>query len=328
MDTEYTVTVETMAALYPYWLDPGSALKWGCLFVLPPWLEVWWRIFGAEWTPYPIAVRDRGNLIGIAPLMIQGKRARIIGSPDVCDYLDFISAPGRGQDVIRILLQHLGQQGISLLDLGPLRRDASLLADMTHVAETLGYEVTTEPEEVTLELALPATWDGFLQSLNGKQRHEIRRKLRRLHEAARIDYRVVEEAGEVKKKMDIFLTLFGSNRSDKAAFMDGQMASFFRSLAETMAEFQILKLCFLELDATPAAVAMCFDYNSTMYLYNNGYDHRFRSLSVGLLSKVLSIKESIERGRKTYNFLKGGEAYKYRLGGAPVPLCRCKVEIG
>jgi CelD/BcsL family acetyltransferase involved in cellulose biosynthesis len=319
--------VETIDGLYAYWLEKGSALEWTCLFVLPPWLDVWWRIFGKEWKPYPMAVREGGNLIGIAPLMIQGKRACIIGSPDVCDYVDFVFAPGRAKDVLRRILHHLRQQGISLLDLGPLRGDASLLKDMTPVAETLGYEVTIHQEDVILELELPATWDGFLQSLNGKQRHEIRRKIRRLHEAGQISYHVVEEAEKVKKKVDIFLALFGSNRSDKAAFMDNQMASFFRSLAEAMAEAQILKLFFLDLNASPAAVAMCFDYASTMYLYNNGYDQRFGSLSVGLLSKVFSMKESIERGRKTYSFLKGGETYKYLLGGTPVPVYRCKVML-
>jgi CelD/BcsL family acetyltransferase involved in cellulose biosynthesis len=105
------------------------------------------------------------------------------------------------------------------------------------------------------------------------------------------------------------------------------MAAFFRSLAEAMAEMQILKLFFLDLDGMPAAAVMCFHYDSTMYLYNNGYDNRYHSLSVGLLSKVLNIKESIHRGVKRYDFLKGDEAYKSRLGGRPVPLYRCQVEI-
>jgi CelD/BcsL family acetyltransferase involved in cellulose biosynthesis len=89
-----------------------------------------------------------------------------------------------------------------------------------------------------------------------------------------------------------------------------------------------LKLYFLDLDGIPAAAVMCFDYDSTIYLYNNGYDGRFSSLSVGLLSKVLTIKESIQRGKKKYDFLKGTEEYKHRLGGKPVPLYRCQVRLG
>ena len=94
-----------------------------------------------------------------------------------------------------------------------------------------------------------------------------------------------------------------------------------------MARANLLKLYFLDLDGTPTAAVMCFDHDSTVYLYNNGYDGRFSSLSVGLLSKVLSIKESIRRGKKKFDFLKGTEEYKHRLGGKPVPLYRCQVKI-
>jgi CelD/BcsL family acetyltransferase involved in cellulose biosynthesis len=109
--------------------------------------------------------------------------------------------------------------------------------------------------------------------------------------------------------------------------MTDQRALFFRSMAEALAETGILKLFFLYLDEAPAAAVMCFDYNSTVYLYNNGYDDRYRSLSIGLLSKVFTIQESIERGKIKYDFLKGTEVYKKRLGGKPVQLFRCQVEL-
>jgi CelD/BcsL family acetyltransferase involved in cellulose biosynthesis len=195
------------------------------------------------------------------------------------------------------------------------------------VAKSLECEVSCDSEDVTLELELPATWDEFLGSLTGKQRHEVRRKLRRLHEAGDVKYRLVENVKEVVDEMETFLALFGLSRSDKATFMTSQMAIYFRSLAETMARVNLLKLFFLDLDGTPTAAVMCFDYNSTMYLYNNGYDGRFSSLSVGLLSKVISIKESIQIGKKKYDFLKGAEEYKHRLGGKPVPLYRCQIKL-
>jgi hypothetical protein len=48
---------------------------------------------------------------------------------------------------------------------------------------------------------------------------------------------------------------------------------------------------------------------------------------VGLLSKILCLKESIERGRQKWDFLKGGEAYKYRIGGEKIALYRCHITI-
>ena len=327
MNKAYAVTEETFDSLTSHWLNPGNRLGWECLFVLPPWLKAWWSAFGAGLAPHLRAVRLGDEVIGIAPLLVRGEKASFIGSSEVCDYLDFIVAPGRGREFFDNLINHLRQQGISRLDLGPVRADSTVLTDLTGVAKSLGFESSCEPEDVTLELELPGTWDGYLRRLTGKQRHEVRRKLKRLHEAGHVTYRVVEDIDQVREAMDTFLALFASNRADKAAFMTGQMASFFRSLAEAMAEVQILKLCFLDLDAAPAAAAMCFDYGSTMYLYNNGYDRRFHSLSVGLLSKALSIKESIRRGTKKYDFLKGDEGYKRRLGGKKLPLYRCQVTL-
>jgi len=254
-------------------------------------------------------------------------KASFVGSADVCDYLDFVIVPGRGQEFFGVLLDHLVHQGIMHLDLRSLRPDSTVLTDLVGVARNRGCEVSCKPEDVTVEMDLPGTWDEYLLSLNGKQRHEIRRKLRRLNEAGNINYRVVEDMEAVRDVMGTFFTLFRENREDKADFMTDRMASFFESLAESMAEVNMLRLCVLELDSTPAAALMCFDYNTTVYLYNSGYDHRFSPLSVGALSKALSIKDSIQRGRKKYDFLKGAEIYKSRMGGKEVPLYRCQIGV-
>jgi CelD/BcsL family acetyltransferase involved in cellulose biosynthesis len=65
-----------------------------------------------------------------------------------------------------------------------------------------------------------------------------------------------------------------------------------------------------------------------MYLYNSGYNPEYESLSVGLLSKVFCIRKSIEEGKRVFEFLKGNEIYKQRLGGKEIPLYRCEIFIG
>jgi CelD/BcsL family acetyltransferase involved in cellulose biosynthesis len=324
----YTVTQETFETLHSLWLDSEQPLRWDCLFVLPSWLKVWWSVFNNGSTPYLSAVREKNKIIGIAPLMVQGEEARFIGDPDVCDYQDFIVAPERGKDFVEALINHLRGEGIRSLDLNTVRADSKILGEFSRVAENLKCEISCDPEDVTFELELPGTWDEFLGMLTGKQRHEVRRKLRRLNEAAEVNYRVVASSKEVMDEMETFLALFGLSRSDKAAFMTDQMITYFRSLAEAMARENLLKLYFLDLDDAPVAAVMCFDYDATIYLYNNGYDGKYGSLSVGLLSKVLTIKESIRRGKRKYDFLKGTEEYKHRLGGKPVSLYRCQVKLG
>ena len=75
------------------------------------------------------------------------------------------------------------------------------------------------------------------------------------------------------------------------------------------------------------ATVLCFDYRGVRYLYNSGYDERFDALSVGVLSKVFSINAAIEAGCRRYDFLKGAEVYKKRIGGHEVPLYRLRVTL-
>lgn len=325
---DYTITEETFDSVAAYWRDARHRLQWDCLFVLPVWLKVWWDHLSGKQKAHLCAVQRRDQLIGIAPLMVREKTARLMGDADVCDFLDVVVAPGSGRVFFENLLPYLKKQGITHLDIGAVREDSTVYREMVAVAREMGYEVGCDPLDVTMELALPASWDDFLYQLSGKERHEIRRKLRRLKEAARVNFRVVENPDEVGKAIDTFMKLFRRNRADKSEFMTDQRASFFRALAAEMASTRILKLFFLDLDDQPAAAVMCFDYDSAIYLYNNGYDIRHKALSVGLLSKVFTIKDSIQRGKTKYDFLKGTESYKRRLGGKPVQLYRCRVHLG
>ena len=324
---EYTVTEESFDSLKSYWTDDRHNLKWDTLFVLPSWLEVWWQTFGSRTQLYLRAVRQRKKIIGIAPLLVKEKTASIIGSVDVCDYLDFIVSPGMEKEFFNILLDDLGQKGISQLDLKPVRPDSTVLTNLVALAKQRQYEVLYQEEGVSVELDLPSTWDEYLTMLTKKQRHEVKRKLRRLWKADNVNYRCVKVSQDVRSFLDTFLKLFSLSQEDKANFMTTQMESFFRSLAEAMAKIGLLRAGILEVDELPVAMILGFDYNNVMYLYNSAYDPNYSYLSVGLLSKVLCIKESIQWGNKKWDFLKGGEPYKYHIGGKEIPLYACQIKI-
>jgi len=322
-----TVTPESFDSLASYWLNPRYPLRWDCIFVLPPWLEVWWRESNSRAESYLCAVRQQETIIGIAPLLLEGEEAFFMGSTDVCDYLDFIVAPGSEHVFFDILLHDLRQKGVRRLDLKLVRLDSTVLTHLVDIARDRGYEVSCRVEDVSLELDLPTTWEEYLEMLTAKQRHEIKRKLRRLGETGEVNYRIIEDSEAVPDAIDIFLRLFRESREDKKVFMTVQRESFFRSMAKAMAQVRLLKSGILELDALPVAAIVYFDYNNTMYLYNSGYDPQYSSLSIGLISKVLCIKDSIQRGRRKFDFLKGGEQYKYHLGGREVPLFNCQITF-
>lgn len=323
----YTVLDNSLADLNAYRADSKQKLNWSSVFVLPDWMEVWWQVFGAGHEMFIRTVKDGENIIGIAPLRIKDRTACFLGNIDVCDYNDFVIVPGREKGFFSVLLDELKSKEINSLDLKLVRPDSTVLKYLTDAANDRGYSVVITREDVSVEMELVASFEEYLEKLDTKQRHEVRRKMRRLTEEGKIEYRFIDKGGALMPAMETFFRMFVESRDDKAAFLTDQMKSYFNLLADKMAENGLLRLGVLELDGKPVAEIMCFDYNDCIYLYNSGYDSQYVSLSAGLLSKVFAIKDSIEKGKKRFDFLKGAEMYKYRLGGQEVPLYRCQISL-
>jgi len=320
-----SISMEELENIYN---DTGQKLNWDCLFVLPFWLKNWWQVFGAGKKLAILAVRsDTSSIICLAPFMIEENTAKFIGSESVCDYQDIIIADKFPDDLFLLLLEHLKKMGVSRIEFGALHPDSKALTGFSQAAKKSGYHSSYDEAEKFYKLDLPKTWEEYLNVLDGKQRHEIRRKIRRLNETGQIDYQIVNNKEAVKDAFDEFLSLFQTSRKDKAEFLTDRMNSFFTSLAKTMAEHDMLQLGFLRVDGRVAAATLCFEYGNTVFLYNNGYNPEFRNLSAGLLGKIFSIKHNIEKKIACYNFLKGDEAYKKRLGGQPLPLYRLTIEL-
>lgn len=321
-----TITQESLESLSVCYTAIRRQLEWEPLFVHPAWLHTWWDCFGGENEPFLGSFRQDGETTGIAPLMRRGDTAFFMGSTDVCDYQDMVAATGCEDDFCQALLDYLIEQGIKNLELAHVRPDSVTLNHLAPAASGRGGKVTQEQEDVSVELDLPPSWDSYLEMLNTKQRHETRRKLRRLSETGAADIRFITESPGATA-LDEFFGLFRTSRQDKADFLTPEMETFFRRLAAAMAAAGLLRMGALEVDGRTAAMIMCFGYNNSIYLYNSGYDRDYDYLSVGLMSKVLAIKDSIEQGCRKFDFLKGAEDYKYRLGGREVPLYRCRIEI-
>ena len=321
------IKTEPFERLESFFLNKKFDLDWNCLFVIPLWLQTWWDIFGENHGPEILAGYRQGKLIGVAPLRVKEKTARFIGDENICDYQDMVVAPNHHYEFIEAILSYLKKKEVRFLQLGTLRPDSISLTQLPNIAKQMGYAAIYNQVAFSYEIILPRTWESYLQLLAGKQRHEIRRKLRRLNEAGEIRFRIIERPDEISENMDTFFSMFKASRPDKSEFLTDPMVSFFLLLAQRMAQQGFLRMFFLDIDRVPAAGVMCFDYNDTNFLYNNGYNPQFSHLSPGFLSKVYSIRNSIDQGKLRYDLLKGDEGYKKRLGSTPVPLYHLKIDL-
>jgi CelD/BcsL family acetyltransferase involved in cellulose biosynthesis len=318
--------LKTLDNLRDSWAGLPPEMKRGPLFVLPVWLESWWQVFGAKTGLLLGEMSKGGRVIGIAPLRVKKEEAMFIGDAAVCDYLDFIISPGRENEFFSILLDELKTRGITRLNLEALRPDSTVLTALAGISKERGYKASCQATGVAVALDLPRSWTPYLEGLNAKQRHELRRKLRRLDEEGAVNFRVAGPP-DAEASLGIFLDQFRHSRQDKARFMNARMKTFFEVMTRAMAAAGLIRFGFLELNGSPVASVLFLDYNNRRYLYNSGYDPGYRRLSVGLLAKVLCIKDAIGQGMACFDFLRGNEAYKYRLGGSEIPLYSCRIDI-
>ncbi len=317
--------VEDIDCLVDRWQTIRDSFSHVPFFVLPKWLKAWWSIFGTHKNLLLQIVKQDGNIIGISPLQIKEGTASFIGDAAVCDYLDFLIIQGREEDFFTVLTNQLKASGIDTLNLEALRPDSTVLQHLIPLAKDQRYNVSCQNYSVSVHMQLPEAWSKYLSLLSSKQRHEVKRKLRRLDELGKVKFYTTNSYQEAREGLTRFIAMFRASRRDKALFMDDQMQAFFKRLVDLLAGDGLIKFGFLEINSCPVAVVIYFDYHDNIYLYNSGYNPDYRQDSVGIISKVLCIKEAIAQNKKLFDFLQGPEIYKYRLGGTEIPLYKCNI---
>lgn len=303
------------------------------LFLTWEWQKTWWTWLG-EGDLCLIAVRDEGGrLVGIAPLFIEvveGRRTlSFVGCEDVSDYLDMIIGPDRPEQVCEAILDALESPGLDWahMNLCNIPAASPTLRHFAAAAEARGHDVRVERADVCPVIELPESWEGYLGSLKKKQRHEVRRKMRRAVNDADTRWYVAADDRELAAEMEEFIRLHQLSTTDKDAFMDERMRGFFHAVGQALQEAGWLQLMFLEMDDHKAAALLNFDYADTIMVYNSGYDpDQFAHLSPGIVLLAFSIEHAIELGRARFDFLRGDEVYKYRLGGRDTEIFRLIVE--
>lgn len=322
----YTVAAGTFESLRDSWkkLLPLSATN--TLFVTPRWQELWWKHFSAGKEALMLAVYHNDQLVGIAPLMTEGSSIAIIGSTEVCDYRDIVVMEEHCSGTIAALLAFMGKRSLSTFVLHSVPGMSPTLAHLRHLAESHDYGITIEQEDVCPQVDLPADWDRYLAGLSKKDRHELRRKFRRLTDAGQVRMYASQDAGEAEQHLEEFFRLMRDSREEKATFMTPENEAFFREAMLALMPRDIARLFFLEIDGINAASVICFDYDNQRLLYNSGFDHRYAHLSVGLLLKAYALRDAIETGMRRFDFLRGDEPYKYDLGGVDYPIYQCTIQ--
>jgi CelD/BcsL family acetyltransferase involved in cellulose biosynthesis len=310
---------DAIVAASPLWHQLLERRSWSSIFLTPEWQGIWWSRFGnGNARLRLLTIGPEESPLGLAPMALDGDTLSFVGDTDLFDYHDFIDVePG----FHAAFIERVADEPWKTMDLRSLPAFSPAMRALPDAYRALGYTVTIEDEDVVPGVDLPATWDEFLSVLRKKDRHELRRKMRRLESAGELH--LVETTKEtLGQDFELFHELMAESREEKRDFMLPEREEFFRDIIEWSFDAGFLRLLFLELDGERVATTMSFDYGGRRLLYNSGYRLEHAPLAVGLMLNALCIKDAIERGLIYFDFLRGPEPYKYHLGGQDVGLHR------
>jgi len=281
-----------------------------------------------------------GREQGLTPVSPAAK-AVFFGASYHCDYATILSAPDDLPAVTRAVAEHLAEPAGTLeprqvpWDVVDLRRlrcadpAADALANaLAAVGERQNWRVVREQEDVCPVVSLPlaADFDGYLDTLGKKTRHEIRRKIRRAEAVGPIE---MTESQDPSADLASFIDLHQRRWGEAGLFppTSGGAASrtFIYRLFEAFGADGPVRLSFLSVGGRRIAAGIHVDDGRTVYYYNAGIDPDARELSPGVLMVASYVRRALALGRERFDFLRGDEAYKYGWGATDEPIQRILV---
>ena len=324
-------------------LDPAS---WNALlsesitnvpFLRYEYLSAWWSTRGGgEWPEAELVLVtacENDGLIGIAPLFLtehNGKQAlMLLGSIEISDYLDLIV---RADDLPRFtsgLLDFLASTATlawSAIDWYNLFDDSPTLSALESESAKRGWDYRSEPFRPALSVPLPGDFEEYLMNIDKKQRHEIRRKIRRAEADERdVRWYIVDDESTLDAEIDDFLALM-ANDHHKEDFLTEVMRTQMRTSVHAAFKAGWLQLAFMEVDGHKAAGYLNFDYGDHIWVYNSGLDFDYGDLSPGWVLLGYLLQWANEHGRSEFDFMRGDEDYKAKFGGLRRDVMRVRIE--
>ncbi len=292
------------------------------IFCHPAWLRAWWETLGTGdlllalvWDDdTPVAIFPTCNCVDEPGLL------SFLGSQDVTDEQVPTAVPGREAEALKFFLDWaFTDEGFTRIRFHSVLEGTRWLGVVEELSKSSDLSFTQDQVDVAPAIQLPSTFDDYLQGLSGHDRHELRRKRRRLGDVGEWRIRRADEIGW-EADLTAFFEFHRQAPGEKAGFFTPERERFFRRLAADLFLFGLARLDVLDLNGEPVACTFSYDYRDTLALYNSSFRPDLAKQAPGMVLVGSLIEQAIEEGKHLFDFLRGDEPYKRRFGPIPRPV--------
>ena len=253
-----------------------------------------------------------GRLTAAAPLVLIGpqrlRRLEVLGARALFEPTGFIYEDA---EALADLCRGLARLRMPLT-LHRVPRDSPVPRALAKATGRHGWWVTTNGGDCPFA-TLPDTWDAYLQTRSPQRRYDLRRARRRLEAMGSIEFRfLIPNEPELEGLLRSALAVESAGwkgRAGSAIEARPEMRAFIVDYARRASRSGQLRIGFLDVDGVPAAVEIGILADRRFWVLKIGYDETWSSASPGLQVLAECIRESIEGGCVTHEFLGTSEPW-------------------
>ena len=317
MRADVLTDAANLAGIEVAWWDLFHRVPEALPFASPAWLLPWWESF-APGALFVIALWDDGRLVGLAPLYTEdgamGRRLLPLGV-GLTDKLDFLVDP-----------DHATAVGVALGALLGARRgawdcwsaeEAPPGATVLALPDPPGWRSALLPHSACPVLALPPGDLRYAIPARQWRKWQMAR-----HRAARRDVSIVPGTAEsLADDLGHLVRLHGArwrSRGEPGVLDDPRVRRFHDTAAPALMVAGLLRLWVLRFGEVVAGVYYGFTRGDRALAYLGGFDPAFAFESPGTLTIGTAIEAAAADGVRSFDFLRGQEAYKYAWGAVDV----------
>jgi CelD/BcsL family acetyltransferase involved in cellulose biosynthesis len=283
-------------------------------FQFPQWQIPWWSHFGGS-NFRAVAVYDNDNLAGLALFYIyrqeKGVRKLCFVGSGISDYLDIISLPSHREYVTKTVLEYLRdiKSQWDECDLQDIRAGARIL-NGPYPQDLI---ISVEKWNVCPFLELPRMSENIRSVIPKKLRKNLKHATKELSIEGTMELRIAnqESLNEYIKELVRLHNARWNSRQQPGVIGNADLQTFYKETCNLLQSRNLLRLYLLFLNDKAIASYLVMNKDSTSYAYIGGFDPDMVAYSPGSLALLMIIEDSINKGCKIFDFLRGAEDYKY-----------------
>ena len=288
------------------------------------WCSTWFKEFSNEDDKLHlvVGVDSQGDWLGIAPLMVSGRRLRFLATGTACsDYVNLITTKtdynSFAEAIAKYLSVEFGPEGsLTYVDsfeiegCGENDRNLDYFCELLRLQDFAMHETETEG---TWKVLLPDSFEQLNATFSKSMRRKTKAAKKRLAEPEVAKQFATQETFE--ELWQLFVQLHQKRRNvlgQMGCFSDEKFERFLKTATQGLMKLNRSDLVLISKSGTPIAVTLLIYCGETCMMYQSGIEPDAQSSEPGYQSVTVAIQHAIENGFKYFDFLRGDEPYKAR----------------